>query len=455
MTSDRGRSVWRALACAGLVAVTVSGAVSCTTAAGPAAPPPPRVSSCAELSAPARAFPPPVNPLRPAMGFDPFNTFGTTFGQGLIVSVVKSMTSNGMRAAGYRYIILDDGWQGRRDPAGRITADPGRFPCGIKRLAAFVHRQGFLFGLYTTPGARSCAGRTGSAGHAQTDARTFASWGVDYVKLDWCNASYAPAAAAALARSWRKALDATRRRIILSINAGGDPSVASWAHTVANSWRIGGDVCGSWYNQSRPPPPTARRCYNDRRYHMGIADYVRSPVLRAEERYAGAGHYLDPDMLEVGTAAESPAGLNLRSTALTFDEARTNFSMWAMWSAPLIAGNDPRMMRRGDAASRILLNREVIAIDQDPLGRPATLIRDGRIWQVWRKPLSGGRTALAIVNLGDRPGTIAFSWGQLTPGAPPGTVRDVWAHRVRPASPGLKLRLGAHGTAVYVLAGRR
>jgi alpha-galactosidase len=415
---------------------------------------PPPADACSELvAAPART-PPPVELTRPAMGFNPFNTFGTTFDQSLIVAVVEAMARNGMRAAGYRYVILDDGWQGSRTAGGQLTADPRRFPCGIKRLAGFVHREGFDFGLYTTPGPRSCGGRTGSAGHVSADARTFAGWGVDYVKLDWCNADYAPAAAAAIAGQWRAALDATRRPMILSINAGGAPTVAPWAHAVASSWRVGGDICGSWFNQSSPPSPTARRCYHDRAYHMGIVDYLRSSVLRQASRYAGPGHYLDPDMLEVGTLSESATGTNLATDALTASEAGTNFAMWAMWSAPLIAGNDPRLMHGADLASQILLNSEIIAVDQDPLGQPATLVPGPAGWQVWRKPLTGGRAAAAVVNLSDHPASGAFSWAQLGVTGRPSSLRDAWAHRDLPVTTGLRVHLAAHATAVYVIAGR-
>jgi alpha-galactosidase len=386
------------------------------------------------------------------MGFNPFNTFGTTFDQSLIITVVKAMASNGMRAAGYRYVILDDGWQGSRGPGGQITADARLFPCGIKRLAAFVHGQGFDFGLYATPGPRSCAGRPGSAGHVSVDARTFASWGVDYVKLDWCNADYAPAPAAALARQWRSALDATHRRMILSINAGGAATVAPWARTVATSWRVGGDICGSWYNQSRPQSATGRHCYHDRVYHMGIADYLQSGVLQQAAKYASPGHYLDPDMLEVGTLGESTAGVNLSTDALTRSEAATNFAMWAMWSAPLIAGNDPRTMTGGDPASQILLNREIVAIDQDPLGRPATLALSRGTWQVWRKPLADGRSAVAVVNLADQPAAAAFIWPRLGIPGRPADLRDLWAHRDVTVAGPLRVRLGAHATAMYVVA---
>src|SRR5258708_11105122 len=153
--------------------------------------PPPKCSG--PVAAPAQtasATGPPVDLMRPAMGFNPFNTFGTTFDQSLIVGVVQAMARNGMRAAGYRYVILDDGWQGPRTAGGQITADPSLFPCRIKRLADFVHHEGFDLGLYTTPGPRTCTGRTGSAGHVTADARTFANWGVDYVKLDWGNSDY-------------------------------------------------------------------------------------------------------------------------------------------------------------------------------------------------------------------------------------------------------------------------
>lgn len=455
MTAGCVWRAWRVLAaCAGALAVTAA-AAGCTPVTNPLAPAAP--DGCTQLAAARATAPPPVDPLRPTMGYDPFNTFGTTFSQKLILSIAAGMARNGMRAAGYRYIILDDGWQGPRNAAGQITADSRRFPCGIKWLAGFLRREGFRLGLYTTPGTRSCADRTGSGGHAAADVRTFAGWGVDYIKLDWCNADYGTAAAAAIARQWRAAIAATGRPMILSINAGGSPTVAPWASTVANSWRIGGDICGSWYNQSRPPPPTARRCYHDRRYHMGVADYLKSPVLRQESRYAGPGHYLDPDMLEVGTAPESGVGQNLPGYALTFSEAETNFSMWAMWSAPLIAGNDPRTMSGQDPASRILLNRGIIAIDADPLAHPARLIPAGLTghrdtWQVWRKPLSGGRVALSIVNLGNRPGRSVFSWAQLRSRHRPAQVTDLWAGRGLPVRRGLAVHLPAHGTGVYLLS---
>jgi len=426
-------------------------AAGCAIPGQTASPPGPGV--CRELAAAAARTPPPVELTRPAMGFDPYNTFGTVFDQHVIVAIVRAMARSGMRAAGYRYVILDDGWQGRRTSSGTLTADPRRFPCGIKRLAEFVHGEGFDFGIYTTPALRSCGGRPGSADHEKADARTFASWGVDYVKLDWCNSDYSPAGAAAIARRWRAALDATHRPMILSINAGGSPAVGQWAHTIVNSWRVGGDICGSWYNQTRPPSPTARGCY-DRVYQQGIVDYLTSPGVRAQVALAGPGHFIDPDMLEVGTRGVSPRGQGLTGDALDLAEARTNFAIWAMWSAPLIAGNDPRAMSGTDPVSQILLNRAIIAIDQDPLGRPASLIVSRGGWQVWRKQLTSGRTAVAVVNLADTPAAIDASWAQLGISARPASLRDLWAQRDLPVTGGLHVRLGAHATAVYLLGGR-
>lgn len=405
------------------------------------------------------------------MGWNPYNTFGTSAGQALVVAVVMAMAADGMRAAGYRYILLDDGWQGPRARSGQLTADPARFPCGIAKLAAFTHAEGFRLGIYTSAAPKACSGRAGSGGHIAQDARTFAAWGVDYVKLDWCGADYSPSGATALARSWRAALNATRRTMILAINAGGSPSVGAWASVIAGSWRVGGDICGSWYNQTRSASATARACYS-RQWDQGIYDYLTSPGLRQQAPLAGPGHHLDPDMLEVGTLAKASSGSDLPTSALSPAEQSTNFAMWAMWSAPLIAGNDPRALVPGSAAARILLNRRVIAIDQDRLGAPATLAWSGvaghpatgaassaprgtGTWQAWRKPLAGGKTAIAIVNLSDAPAAAIFRWQDLGLTGPPAQSVNLWTGRPAPVSPsGLAIAAAPHNTAIYEVSPR-
>ena len=176
--------------------------------------------------------------------------------------------------------------------------------------------------------------------------------------------------------------------------------------------------------------------------------------MQAQLTLAGPGHYIDPDMLEVGTAAESD-GKSLTGYALTPAETATNFAMWAMWSAPLIAGNDPRTMTGADLASRILLNRQIIAVDQDPFGRPATLVLSRGSWQMWRKTLSGGRVAVAVVNLADTAESVGFSWAELGLAGPPRIVSDVWAHGDLPVGEaGLDVQAAAHATAMYVLSSR-
>ena len=449
MTAHCGRARTAVSKVAALAAVLTAGA--CTSAShgsGPAA------NVCSDLVASPALVPPPVDADRPVMGFDPYNTFGDSADQAEVVGIVQAMARNGMRDAGYRYVILDDGWQGSRTAAGQITSDPGRFPCGIQRLAAYVHAEGFRFGIYTSPAPRACSGRIGSEGHVAADARTFASWGVDYLKLDWCGSDYSPSGAATIARTWRAALDATGRPIILSINAGGAPSVGPWARLSVNSWRVGGDICGSWYNQTRPPSATARGCYN-RQYVEGIYDYLTSPGVQAQETLSGPGHYIDPDMLEVGTMGKSAGGQDLATYALSPAEAGTNFAIWAMWSAPLIVGNDPRTMDGGDLASQILLNREIVAIDQDPLGQPARFVLRRGNWQVWRKPLSGGRIAVAVVNLADSTAEAFFSWAELDSSEQPAALSDAWSERDVPVDgTGLRIQVSAHATAIYVLTSR-
>ena len=174
--------------------------------------------------------------------------------------------------------------------------------------------------------------------------------------------------------------------------------------------------------------------------------------MREQVALTGPGHFIDPDALEVGTAAESPSGNDLPGYALTAAEAGTNFAVWAMWSAPLIAGNDPRSMTGSDLASTVLLNRQLIAIDQDPLGRAARLLLSGAGYQVWRKQLAGGQVAVAVVNLAGAPMAARFSWPELGFGTPPASALGVWADRAIPVSPdGLAVAAAPHGTAVYEL----
>ncbi|HOW85824.1 MAG TPA: glycoside hydrolase family 27 protein [Candidatus Aminicenantes bacterium] len=334
------------------------------------------------------AQPPVLAPL-PPMGFNTWNKFGCDVDEKLIRETADAMVETGMLEAGYKYLVIDDCWQVDRAADGRIIADPQRFPSGMKALADYVHGKGLLFGIYSDIGPKTCAGRPGAAGHFDLDAATYAEWGVDYIKVDWCNCDDLDAPAE-YAR-FRGALDRAGRPIVLSICEWGRNDPWTWAKGVGQLWRTTADIGDNW------------------------ASVVW--IIGANSRLAdaaGPGHWNDPDMLEVGNGG------------MTFDEYKTHFSLWAVMAAPLMAGNDLRAM---SAETRsILLNKEVIAVDQDPLGvQGRVIIERGYGGQVWMKPLADGSRAVAFVNYSDRELAQYVRWAQIGIPAGPAKVRDLWA----------------------------
>ena len=327
----------------------------------------------------------------PPMGFNTWNKFGCDVSEGLIREIADAIVSTGMREAGYKYVVIDDCWQVARAEDGRIVADPERFPSGIKALAEYVHDKGLFFGLYTDVGPKTCAGRPGSFGFEDLDMATYAEWGVDYIKVDWCHADdLDPGVQYA---KFRDAIRRTQRPIVLSICEWGRNDPWKWAQEVGQLWRVTADIQDTWESIVW--------------------------IVMANSRHfaaAGPGHWNDPDMLEVGNGG------------MTFDESKAHFSLWAMMAAPLMAGND---IRRMSAETKdILLNREVIAVDQDPLGVQGRIVIDrGYGGQVWMKPLSDGSVAVCFLNLSAKELELYVRWSQI--GLPPGPaeVRDLWAHR--------------------------
>jgi alpha-galactosidase len=326
----------------------------------------------------------------PPMGFNTWNRFGCDVDEALIRGTADAMVETGMLEAGYRYLVIDDCWQVDRGPDGRIIADPQRFPGGMKALADYVHGKGLLFGLYSDIGPKTCAGRPGAAGHFDLDAATYAEWGVDYIKVDWCNCDDLDAPAE-YAR-FRDALRRSGRPIVLSICEWGRNDPWTWAKGIGQLWRTTADIGDNW-------PSVVW-------------------IIGANSRHAdaaGPGGWNDPDMLEVGNGG------------MTFDEYKTHFSLWAIMAAPLMAGNDLRAMT--EETRTILLNTEVIAVDQDPLGAQGrVVIERGYGGQVWMKPLADGSKAVAFVNYSERELAQYVRWSQI--GLPPGPalVRDLWAH---------------------------
>jgi alpha-galactosidase len=328
--------------------------------------------------------------LTPPMGWNSWNHFYCNVSDSLIRGTTDAMVSSGMRDAGYKYVIIDDCWQTSRDARGTIVADPVRFPRGIKALADYVHSKGLKFGIYTDAGTKTCQGRPGTYGYEEQDARTYAEWGVDYVKEDWCNAKglNAPKRYAI----FRKALDKTGRPIVLSICEWGSNQPWEWAPAVGNLWRTTDDIEDRW--------PSMLSNLDQSSQHSGVAR---------------PGAWNDPDMLEVGNGG------------MTDDEYRAHMSLWAMQAAPLIAGNDLRTM--SEATRIILTNPEVIGVDQDSLGAQGILVQEpAPDLQVWAKPLRNGSHAVVLLNRSEKADTISAELPRLGVHTDSASVRDLWTH---------------------------
>jgi len=344
--------------------------------------------------------------LTPPRGWNTWNKFGCNVSDELVRGAADAMVSSGMKDAGYQYIVIDDCWQVKRDEHGNIVPDPQRFPNGIKAVADYVHSRGLKFGIYSDAGEKTCAGRPGGLGHEYQDALMYASWGVDYLKYDWCNTLPGQDARASYANI-RRALDASGRPIVLSICEWGSHQPWLWGQEVGgNLWRTTGDIQPRWEGKREWSPGNC--CNNG---VMAIVDENEPLYSRA-----GPGHWNDPDMLEVGNGG------------LTTTENRTHFSLWAIMAAPLIAGNDLRNMPPD--VKEILTNKEVIAVDQDPLGRQGRRVwKDGDL-EVWAKQLQDGSRAVVLLNRGASQQTVTGTWEQIGyPDHLSASVRDLWAHK--------------------------
>ena len=344
--------------------------------------------------------------LTPPTGWNTWNKFGCNVSDELVRGMADAMVKSGMKDAGYQYIVIDDCWQVSRDASANIVADPQRFPNGIKALADYVHSLGLKFGIYSDAGSKTCAGRPAGLGHEYQDAIMYASWGVDYLKYDWCNTLPGQDAKASYANI-RQALDASGRPIVLSICEWGGRQPWLWGkQSGGNLWRTTGDIQDRWAGKKEWSPGNC--CSN------GMLDIVDENAELYS--FAGPGHWNDPDMLEVGNGG------------MTTTEYRAHFSLWAIMAAPLIAGNDLRSMT--PEIHDILTNKEVIAIDQDPLGRQGRRVwKDGDL-EVWGKQLKDGDRAVILLNRGSSEHEITVTWEQVGyPGHLSAAVRDLWAHK--------------------------
>jgi len=353
----------------------------------------------------------------PPMGWNSWNKFAEKINAQPVKEIADAMVSSGMKDAGYVYVNIDDTWQGKRDAEGVLQPNE-KFP-DMKGLADYVHSKGLKIGIYSSPGPKTCAGYEGSYQHEAQDAQTWAAWGIDYLKYDWCSAKdvYKDEEMPAVYKKMGDALKATGRPIVFSICQYGKQKVWEWgAASGGNLWRTTGDIEASWKS-------------------MSSIGFDKQTGL---DQYAGPGHWNDPDMLEVG---------NDRMDAV---EDKCHMSLWAMLAAPLLAGNDIRSM--SDDTKEILLNKELIAIDQDKLGRQGTRVtKDGRT-ETWMKPLSNGDLAVAMFNRDDRDQLMIVKWSDLGITGKH-EVRDVWHHADRGRIKDLfEAEVSSHGAVVIRVA---
>jgi alpha-galactosidase len=344
--------------------------------------------------------------LTPPMGWNTWNKFACNVSEDLVKGAADAMVSSGMKDAGYQYIVIDDCWQEKRDDKGNIVPYADRFPNGMKAVADYVHSKGLKFGIYSDAGRKTCGGKPGGLGHEYQDAISYASWGVDYLKYDWCNTVPGQDAKASYTNI-RQALDASGRPIVLSICEWGSHEPWLWGEEAGgNLWRTTGDIQDRWAGKKEWAPGIC--CNNG---VLAIVDQ-NEPLYS----HAGPGHWNDPDMLEVGNGG------------MTTTEYRSHFSLWAIMAAPLMAGNDIRNMT--PEIREILTNKELIAIDQDPLGLQGRRVwKDGDL-EVWSKQLQDGSRAVLLLNRGTSQQTVTATWQQIGyPAHITAAVRDLWTHK--------------------------
>jgi len=347
----------------------------------------------------------------PPMGWNSWNKFAGAIDDKTVREIADAMVSSGLKKAGYVYVNIDDTWELGRDANGNITTNT-KFP-NMKALADYVHSKGLKIGIYSSPGPKTCAGYEATYGHEQQDAKTFAAWGIDYLKYDWCSAGniYTDVDMQAVYQKMGDALLKAGRPILYSLCQYGRNKVWEWGAKVGgNCWRTTGDINDSWQSLDRIGFGTA--------VPGGISKpgEPAPPGLTQYDIAQGAtvGHWNDPDMLEVGNGH------------MTTDEYKTHFSLWCLLRAPLLAGNDLRDM--SDDTKSILMNTDVIAIDQDPAGLPLKRVSQEGNTVVYMRPLKGGDIAVGMFNRGDQPVGIGVSWDSLGVAGKKLQVRDLWKH---------------------------
>jgi alpha-galactosidase len=365
--------------------------------------------------------------MTPPMGWNSWNHFAGRVTEQDVKDAADAIVATGMKDAGYVYVNVDDTWEAERDANGVLQTNK-KFP-DMKALGDYIHSKGLKFGIYSSPGPKTCARYAGSYAFEQKDADLYASWGVDYLKYDLCSFGTLMDAAKAdhpedpeignkmmkaAYTKMRAALDKTGRPIVLSLCQYGLDDVWTWGASVGgNLWRTTGDISDTYASMSK--------------IGFGQAGLAK---------YAGPGHWNDPDMLEVGNGH------------MTLDEYRTHMSLWALLAAPLLAGND--LSKMSDETKSILMNKAVIAIDQDKLGRQGDRIAQQGDGEIWSKPLSGGRAAIGMFNRGTKEAPLTFKI--TADAAKASTLTDIWSGKKLEVKNGeVTATVPAHGVVLLLV----
>ncbi len=374
----------------------------------------------------------------PPMGWNSWNTFQGNINEQLVRDVADAFVDLGLREAGYQYIVIDDGWMlPERNADGNLVPDPAKFPNGMKAVADHVHARGLKFGIYNCAGSMTCLGLPGGRGHEYQDARLYASWGVDLLKYDWCHTEGLNAQGAFT--TMRDAIRAAGRPMVLSICEWGENKPWTWGADVGHLWRVTIDIINCWECEMSHGSWTSLGVWNIIELHDDI------------KRYSGPDHWNVFDMLEVGNG-------------LTDAEDRSHFAKWCILASPLFMGNDLRTMRKETLA--ILANKEVIAVDQDPLGIQGLRFSNEGGIEVWFKPLMSDEWAFVFVNRNDHPVDLRFDWHKhavwddiskrrLELDKQTYVVRDLFAQRdLRTTNDLLEHELGVHDALMVRLVKR-
>ncbi len=378
----------------------------------------------------------------PPMSWMSWNYYADHINENAVKKMADAMVKNGMVSAGYRYIIIDDGWQGGRDNKNNIIPDQNKFPSGIKALADYCHQHDIKLGIYSDAAQLTCAGYTASDGFEEQDAKTFADWGIDYLKYDYCNAPEDSATAKIRYKKMAEALTRSGRDIVFSICEWGNRQPWNWAVNAGGQlWRTTADIRDKW--QSKTPPQTPNDLHHLGAGIMDVVDINTELYL-----YAGKGRWNDPDMLNVGLYGKKGPSGDLGGVGCSDVEYQSQFSLWCMMSSPLTVSCNIDSMN--EATRKILLNKNMIAVDQDSLGKQAIRKVKDSVWNVFVKPLANGDYAIAVLNRSDKTLSYKTDFSSLDIDGNY-IIKDLWSGTEIKNGKGWKGSVASHETKVFRL----